>query len=665
MRLPVFICNIAELVMRARSAVFALLMSLPVLSPGQAYDSSGGSPNFFGGGEPASNQNNMNIGAGGGLFESQTSENFADRVFDVDSDSIDFEDGTFNWKGRTFNLGNNRAARARFERYLASPNLSDSDEIYLGVLKRIGELLSLVGETEIKDSEQLSEEIFQAWQMLFKAARYEMDQGISIVVANQVYNIWRIRDENQTLSRARILLEDERNQQQGLVSSNSWLSEREFEERQRLKAQGRHTGAEYDGVTEATFQAQRLAELQARLAAMDTQSVANGVQAKLQFQSQILNLLLSRRFEHCVIASNFYRYAFKGSHQTIQVGSEELRGFMPISDFTPTVETIELLAREAETDVKTGMQTVESLYASNELYGALERLQETFYLGEYLPEVLEFPADKKRKLLDLYRKTRELQTLVELKDYESIENLVTQVQTMAYDFPASQVLSGVRSAQRMSNLSLMAAQQAVAMGDFAKAESNLEKATQIWPLNPAIKSFTTNMANKADIGTQATLMFDELVARQDFRALYDKRTEFGAALLQDSARSEQLKEAIEKVGRVDFIVAGAKELDAQGNSFAAWEALAGAQEIYPDDPVLARVQAKMAPRVATFVGALDAAAEAEDQQDYAVSLTRYLAAQDIYPTSKLSHHGIERVSSKLMAALPKSAVATPPPAAAE
>ena len=53
--------------------------------------------------------------------ESDTLLTGADKVFNTDSDSIDFEEGGFNWKGRTFNLGDNRLIRARFERYLASP----------------------------------------------------------------------------------------------------------------------------------------------------------------------------------------------------------------------------------------------------------------------------------------------------------------------------------------------------------------------------------------------------------------------------------------------------------------------------------------------------------------------------------------------------------------
>ncbi|WP_309380326.1 hypothetical protein [Cerasicoccus frondis] len=653
-------------------AAIVFLISTSTILLGQAYDQSGGSPNFFGSGSEASsgsggasqgggNSNNiMNVGSGAGLFESQTSENMADRVFNVDSDSVNFEDGTFNWKGRTFNLGNNRAARARFERYLATPDLTENEEIYLSILERIAQLLSLVGENSIKDTATLNDEVFQAWQMLFKAGRYEMDQGISLTVANQVYNIWRIRDENSNINKARQLMDEERAETQGQLLSHSAQDESDFERRQRLKAEGRHTGAEYEGVTETSVKAQELINIEAQIAAMETVKVANGAAAKLQFQSQLLNLLLSRRFEHCQIAAQFYRYAFKGSHQTITVGSEQLAGFVPISDFTPTVETVELLAREAESDVRTGMKTVESLYDSNELYGALERLQETFFLGEYQPEVLEFPAEKKRKLLELYRITRELQVLLDHKDYTTIETLTEKAKNMAYDFPASQVLSGVQSVQRMSNLALMAARQAVGQGDYAKAETMLERATGLWPQNPAIRSYMSEMANKADIGTQASMMFDEMYARQDYRAIYEESAKFSGALINDPVRREQLKDAVDKIARVDFLIVGANELDGQGHSYAAWETLADAEKIYSDDHVLARAQAKLAPRVADFVGAIDRAEQAETNGQYALALTRFLEAKEIYPTSKMSHHGIERVSEMIMDGIRPTAPATQP-----
>ena len=58
----------------------------------------------------------------GGMFESNTFLEMASRAFDPSSDSMDFENGSFAWKGRTFNLTSQRAFRARFERFLlASP----------------------------------------------------------------------------------------------------------------------------------------------------------------------------------------------------------------------------------------------------------------------------------------------------------------------------------------------------------------------------------------------------------------------------------------------------------------------------------------------------------------------------------------------------------------
>ena len=54
-----------------------------------------------------------------GFFESSTFERTADKIFDTDKDSFDFENGSLNWKGKTFNVGDSRMVRARFERYLA------------------------------------------------------------------------------------------------------------------------------------------------------------------------------------------------------------------------------------------------------------------------------------------------------------------------------------------------------------------------------------------------------------------------------------------------------------------------------------------------------------------------------------------------------------------
>ncbi|MBC2593547.1 hypothetical protein H5P28_04660 [Ruficoccus amylovorans] len=648
-----------------RKGGLAMLLGVFVFTAslaGQAPPGSAVRDPFTGGGAPANatpaqaapvsqptNANTMNVGGGGGMFESETLRQFSKDLFDTDSDSVDFEEGTLNWKGRTFSIGNSRLVRARFERYLATPALPDDDDVYLGIIARIHELLSQVGAGEVKDAQQMNDELFEAWQLLFVAARYEMDGGTSLVIANQVYNVWRIRDENVNLDKAQSMIEVEQKKIQEELVNSDWFRKSEFDKVQQLKAEGRHSGQMFDGVTEATFRAEQLAETQVRLTNLETQRVTNGLQAKLQFQTQILNMLLSRRFEHCLIGCMFYRYAFKGSHMEMIVGKEQLQGFVPVSNFSPTVETLEFAAREAMSDVKSGMRAVETLYDSNERFAALERLQETYYLGEYMPQVLEFPPEKKRELLKLYRLVREMQNLADLKDYGAIDTTVAQIKELAYDFPSARVLSAVRSAQRLSNLSLLSAQQALAMGQTDKAEASLARATEVWPLNPAIKTFTLDIASRADISTQATLMFDQLYTREDFRQIYDRRTEFAAALMQDPLRSEQLQKVAERIGTVDMLIAAAQEQSEQENAYEAWEMLLRASELEPKDPELARTKAAVAPRVSDFVGAIDAAERAEANEQYAVSLSRYLAAQDIYPASKSCRVGIERVSKKLMA----------------
>ena len=55
-------------------------------------------------------------GGTAGDYKSSTAEGGADRLFNVNSDSVDLENGTMQWKGTTMNLGNTRTVRARFER---------------------------------------------------------------------------------------------------------------------------------------------------------------------------------------------------------------------------------------------------------------------------------------------------------------------------------------------------------------------------------------------------------------------------------------------------------------------------------------------------------------------------------------------------------------------
>jgi hypothetical protein len=618
---------------------------------------------------------------GTGNFESDTLLKVINKAFDTDSDAFNPEEGTVNWKGHTYNLGQMRAFRARFERYLALPASTDED-VYRAILNEVSSLLST------RSGEAARGNLVQAWQLLYRASEYETDGGASLTVANQVFNAWRIRDEKEALAVTQRELDRLRREQQGRVAFSGDTMVREGSATTQevvgatsanlAQAISSEDGAAADaggsnqsgnparngesretadpgsslrtsqGAVSQFFRTRDLAETEAKIKAAEAGGVLTGTQAKLQFQAALVQLFLQRRFQHTLIAASFYRFIFKGSAQQLEVGQKEITSFLPSADIPLTVETLESLSREALQDVETSMQAVQANYADGQHVAALERLQETFFLGEHLPALNQFDREKKQTLLALYRQLDQARKLADLKDYDAVEKLVGEIGTTAKDFRGAEASSALRAAQRMSTLALYGAQQAAAAGDFLRAQEGVQRAASLWPLNPAIKTYTENMAHQVDLGSQAALLFDDAIKRGDLRRLYDQRSELAIALLSDPVRGPTLKEVIERLSRVEIYLAQAKELLAQNNAYAAWEALNAAAELTPADVIVNQRKAELAPRVATFVGRIDTARRHETDARPAAALTQYLAAQGLYPASSLARLGIERTSSALL-----------------
>ncbi len=604
----------------------------------------------------------INLSGPGG--DADDVEQLTNKLWDTDSDWIDMENGTFNWKGRTFNIGNSRIARARFERYLATPLVDENTRAYLEIMEEISQLLSQVSMTadtvEVKDSDELEDQIYQAWQLLFEAGRYELDEGMSINIANQVYNIWRVRSENRQLVRAQNTVDAERRRYEGLINSSKWVLDTKHQDladdhasskskTAAQKQQAKRLDNDSAQASRLGFQVAQYAQIQKTLAAMDGKAMVQGIQAKVEFQSQLVSLLLSRRYQHAIVGCNFYRYLFRGAHQNLNVGKQQIKEFVPVSDFKPTVETIELVAREAMADVKTGLRAVDSLYASNEKFSALERLQEAFFLGEYTASIVKYPYEKKRSLLGLYRKVRELENLMDLKDYDSAEGTVSYIRSEAEDFPTTEALSAIKTYKNASTFAVMAAEKSVYHdNDPEAAERHLQRATELWPLNPKLEEFTSNVSKHASLSSKGTALFDKFVEMENWRGIYNDRLKLGAAISRDENRLVIFEGVVTRLSQIDMQIAQANALIEQGEAYLAWEFLLKASELDEDDPELARAKAKLAPRVANFASAVDSAQRAEQEGNFAVSLNRYLAAQDIFPLSHTCDSAIKRVARKLL-----------------
>ena len=605
----------------------------------------------------------VNSGGTAGDYKSSSAEGGADRVFNVNSDSVDMENGTMQWKGTTMNLGNSRAVRARFERYLAAPLDKSDVKRYVAILEQIQSLMS---------AQNLNQENYyrnqqEAFNLLFKAAEFDIDANNCLTIASQVQKVWSMKQEFRLIEVTKNQLETLRKVQEGVIINRSDIIEISNDERSDGSSKGKPLAKASSGVTELGYKVKDEARTQAQILAKDAEMTALGLKAKIEFQSQMVTFLMARRYRHSLITSAFYRTLFKGGSQNIVVGAKEVKEFFPISDFVPTLESFDTLSREAIKDVSKGMQTVEELVSRDEKYSAFERLQETFFLGEFEPVVMGYPQEKKREMLELWKDLRELQRLGDERDLGSVEGYVNKVRGRARDFPGAPILSKVTNAMNASNMSLLSAKGAALAGDNIKAEAALERAAKIWPQNPGVKDFATQVVSRQDTLAQKIPEFDRLMTESKWRDIYNKKLEYALALAQDKERSEKLRKVVNRVGELDANIQKASVLATQNNPYLAWDVIVEVYKTESDDIVLAKTRSDIAPLVANYAQLIGHAEKLEKDGAEAAALTAWLSAQDLNPASPACGAAVKRLAKSVAeSAVIRStgSVPAPPPAPA-
>jgi hypothetical protein len=599
-------------------------------------------------------------GGTAGDYKSSTAEGGADRLFNVNSDSVDLENGTMQWKGTTMNLGNTRTVRARFERYLAAPTDNGDMKRYVALLDQIQLLLSpqsLTKENYFRNQQE-------AFNLLFKAAEFECDGQSCLTIASQVQKAWRMNSEYKNIEVNLNQLEILRKTQESVIINRADRIEEANAER--AESKGKMVSKGSTGTTELGFKVKDEARTQAQMLAQGTKLSAIGLKAKIEFQSQMVAFLMARRYRHALVTSAFYRVVFNASNQEVVVGAKEVKEFFPVSDFVPTLESIDLLSREAIKDVSKGMQTVDDLVKQEELYGAFERLQETFFLGEFEPPVMLYPQEKKRQMLTLWKDLRELQRLGDERDLASVEAYVNKVRGQARDFPGAPVLSKVNNAMNASNMSLLAAKAAALAGDNAKAEAALERATKIWPQNPGVKEFANQVVSRQDTLAQKVPEFDRLMSESKWREIFNKKLEYALALAQDKERSDKLRKVVQRVGELDANIQKASMLAAQNNPYLAWDVIVEAYKTESDDLVLAKTRSDIAPLVAGYAQLIGRAEKLEKEGAEAAALAAWLSAQDLNPASPACGAAVKRLARSVAeSAVIRSEGTVPTPPAAD
>ena len=576
-----------------------------------------------------------------GIFESSTAERFADRIFDVKTDSID-KNGNLRWKGKTFSVGDSRIVRARFERYLSMPaNLGDYEN-YRSILAEIEAQLAA-------NNDNLTlENIKYAWSRLFDAAEYQIDGDSSLVIANLVYLSWRMRDEYENFKSAENEKERDVKAAKFRAKEKAEFMEYASDKMKRLTSRRARNSQSSPtvGTADLGYRLQDLQRQVAELATAKAMKEAVATKAVWQFQSQILAFILERKFQQAQISAMFYRHIYRGNAQELQVGREQIKDLVQVSNFTPTADALEMIAIDARKDIADGMAAVETLYDKGDRYAALERLLETFLIGEQDVALAVFSPEKREVLRKIYKDAITIKELADSKDWGGVEEVVNEISKLAADFPSREVLSKVKTAQTASNMALLAAKQAAALGAADDVKKNIEKAALLWPLNPGIQAFNDELLGLTKGISTYVKKFDENVERGNFRDIMDEAPEYGIAFKNDSERAKKLREIVVKISQIDSLIAQAAEFERQKSPYFAWDILENASRIDSADPVLARAIARLAPEVSDYVKALSRAKDAENKKEFAAALNYYLAAQKIFPASQACRMGIERVAEK-------------------
>lgn len=553
--------------------------------------------------------------------------------------SVDPSNEIVSWNGQNWNISNNRLFESQFMEYLCSPPASDVNVLaYVKTLARIRELLA-PGRVTPKG-------IDDAFRLLTVATGFEQDANLSQVIASQVYQSWQAQRNTLHLQATGKSLERERARLEwnlkmatkgaGLSSSGKLSQDGNASVRQSVE------GAEIHPI------ATRLAEVETMIKKNDLNQQYTSEQARLDFQVLIVQLFLQRRFDHVLIAIDFYRSVFQPSSGEVRLGSEAMTLFNKTTGGSPTLSTVESAASEASQKVSSGLRSVEVMLQTGQLQDASKRLAETFLIGQMMPRMQLVPFEQRQKVLEFIRLSNRLLGAIDVKDYAAADEIVTKLKGMAVDFDATKPNAAIQVAKLAAEMHLAKARNAAVSGDKSTLEKELQQAAEIWPTNPQLKELSARIFAQADVVAQALADFDRLNSQKNYRQIYDDKLRFIAATAMYPDKQAALKEVLDNMVEIEAAIQRSTEIQKRGDDAGAWESIEIVARSFPDDTKLNKFRTDLTIKAATFVNLIQTAERYEKSGDSACALTAYLEARQIYPYSSFAKDGITRIARELL-----------------
>ena len=549
-------------------------------------------------------------------------------------------------------LGDNRLLKARFEKFLNQPPESDEDaERYR---ETVAEILAT-----ISPFRKGGPDLYAAFKLLPTASSYPGDANLCSSLAESIYTAMLAKKDVNSLSKLNQTIEEEK---RAIISAGDWKARHEREKelvsakstggKDAKQAEPQDTGSGTNSLKYSET-LRRIAEIEALKKANIVRTEAQTLQTKAQYQVNMIQWFVQRRYEHVLMAARFYNQIWKDGDATLRIdeNSDVSKLFTESVGVSPTVASLDALSNEAIREVSKYVEAFDLMLSRDELHSASQRLMEAFALGEYLAPVATLPLDKKRRIADYVRDLHELYGTLQARDYTRTQELADRLKASARDFPSSKVDSAITGYTLASDLAIEEAKAHLLGGDSDKAAEKIKSAAEIWPTNPKLAEFRTLISNSGPL-VQARNDFDRLLAEGNYREIARRQYELAPAIQGDATREDAFKQIIGNLTKIEAALGKAAEFSKVGQSYAAWEQLAELREQFPDDPKLGRELELLAPKVADFTKALDTARQFESRLDSqtGTALSWYLKARSIHPQSKLAEEGIKRMVAEILPA---------------
>ena len=314
------------------------------------------------------------------------------------------------------------------------------------------------------------------------------------------------------------------------------------------------------------------------------------------------------------------------------------------------------IANEIIRDVNEGVKSYKFLLSQNEIEAATAQLVSAWSKGQYLPSVQLLTQDEKRKSLKFAQLVNKLVNSGQSGNIDALSSAVAEMKKEAADFDDTEILSNIQGVKLASSMHIAQARVAASKGDLQTVQTEITRAAGIWPNNPDLQTFSSDMtkvSQEADPMVHARTEFDQLYEQKSYRQIFEGIDKYAVAVGTDTStnsatRLNNLNQVKKRMQDIETSIMRSQEIARRGDYAGAWEGLEVTFTQYPDDQKLGQMRADLTTQAADFVHDIREAKSYEEKKEYGSALAWYLRSQSRYPMSDLSKQGIERVVKQLL-----------------